>query len=212
MFQEHPLAHDRARYAQGGIPWNSYSSVCPKTSLWSMRVYWMKVHMRFCECACLRGGCVWRQSVWVWVHSCRDDVTSWKLIYSAYRWGHWFLELGSGSLNEEFPAVMASCYGALRFLCVSVCVCAGVWGGGGCTNSTYQQSYSAQARLPMPPLLLCMRIPWCHFSFRHRGSQVTPPLCHSVNTHTLTSTNQILQLSAEKLNCLPVHLPHMKWE
>lgn len=131
MFQEHPLAHDRARYAQGGIPWNSYSSVCPKTSLWSMRVYWMKVHMRFCECACLRGGCVWRQSVWVWVHSCRDDVTSWKLIYSAYRWGHWFLELGSGSLNEEFPAVMASCYGALRFLCVSVCVCAGVWGGGG---------------------------------------------------------------------------------
>lgn len=135
MFQEHPLAHDRARYAQGGIPWNSYSSVCPKTSLWSMRVYWMKVHMRFCECACLRGGCVWRQSVWVWVHSCRDDVTSWKLIYSAYRWGHWFLELGSGSLNEEFPAVMASCYGALRFLCVSVCVCAGVWGGGGAVQT-----------------------------------------------------------------------------
>lgn len=122
MFQEHPLAHDRARYAQGGIPWNSYSRVCPKTSLWSMRVYWMKVHMRFCECACLRGGCVWRQSVWVWVHSCRDDVTSWKLIYSAYRWGHWFLELGSGSLNEGFPAVMATAQLLWGFT-VSVCVC-----------------------------------------------------------------------------------------
>lgn len=152
MFQEHLLAHDRARYAQGGIPWNSYSSVCPKTSLWSMRVYWMKVHMRFCECACLRGGCVWRQSVWVWVHSCRDDVTSWKLIHSAYRWGQWFLELGSGSLNEGFPAVMATAqllWGFTVSVCVCLCVCWSVRGG--CANSTYQQSYSAQARLPMPP-------------------------------------------------------------
>lgn len=151
-----------------------------------MRVYWMKVHMRFCECACLRGGCVWRQSVWVWVHSCRDDVTSWKLIHSAYRWGHWFLELGSGSLNEGFPAVMATAqllWGFTVSLCVCLCVCAGVWGGAVQTQPI-SKATALRHVYQCLPLLFCMRIPWCHFSFRHRGSQVTPPLCHSVNTHT----------------------------
>lgn len=153
-----------------------------------MRVYWMKVHMRFCECACLRGGCVWRQSVWVWVHSCRDDVTSWKLIHSAYRWGHWFLELGSGSLNEGFPAVMATAqllWGFTVSLCVCLCVCAGVWGGAVQTQPI-SKATALRHVYQCLPLLFCMRIPWCHFSFRHRGSQVTPPLCHSVNTHTLS--------------------------
>lgn len=149
------------------------------------------VHFWYGECACLSvcvRACAWWQCTGMWVYSCCNDVTCWKLIHSAPRWRQCLLEekadwFHKGNLNEGFPAVAVN---------DGWCPVAMGWGwrgwrlrrgwSGDCANSSYQLSYGAQARLWIPPPPLHAQ-PCCHFSLRHWGSQVTPPPLLS-STHT----------------------------